>query len=107
MTIPIAAARLSRDVPRAEASIDEALISVAQLMTTMVQARRDTGVAASTGQSAILRLAKAQLAMVGASNDVLRVHSELVRAGNATGMLDLHEECKGELSQLDHTRQAA
>ena len=79
MTVNAAAARLQREVPAAEASIDDALITLTNLMHTMIVARRDTGVAANTGQTAIARLAKAQLALVEASSDVLRVHGELAK----------------------------
>jgi hypothetical protein len=93
MTISSATARLAREVPEAEARIDEALISLSGLMSTMVQARRDTDTPASTGQAALLRLAKAQMALLDAGSDVLRVHSELLKVGRTTAGLDLEENC--------------
>ena len=86
------AARLQRDVPATEFRIDDALVAVSSLMTTIVTARRDIGsIPAVAGQATIQRLAKAQLALVGVSGDVLRVHGELARIGTETAGYDLHE----------------
>lgn len=94
MTQPINmnAARLQKVVPAAEAQIDDALIAVSSLMATVVTARRDTsGVSAARGHATIQRLAKAQVALVGVSGDILRVHGELAEIGRETAGLDLHE----------------
>jgi hypothetical protein len=93
MNINIAAVRIGREVPVAEASLDEALISVSSLMKTMVQARRDTGVGPSTGQATIARLARAQMSLVTASSDMLRVHSDLAKLAKVHAGMDLHEHC--------------
>ena len=86
------AARLQRDVPAAEGRIDDALVAIASLMTTIVTARRDiASIPAVAGQATIHRLAKAQLALVGVSGDVLRVHGELARIGTETAGYDLHD----------------
>jgi hypothetical protein len=87
----LAAARIAREVPVTEACLDDALISVSSLIATMVQARKDTGVAASTGQSTIVRLAKAQMALVTVSNDVLRAHKDLAGLAEVHAGADLHE----------------
>ncbi|MEP3227083.1 MAG: hypothetical protein ABJO01_13985 [Parasphingorhabdus sp.] len=73
--------QIGKDMPNTEYSIDQALISVSTLMATLVNARISSGVPAATGQAAILRLAKAQMALVDASSDVLRVHGELKKIG--------------------------
>ncbi len=83
--------QIGQDMPHTEYSIDQALVSVSDLMSTLVKARLSTGVPASTGQAAILRLAKAQMALVDASNDVLRVHGELKKIGKEYAGLDMHE----------------
>lgn len=93
MNVNVAVARISREVPLAEASLDDALISVSSLMKTMVQARRDTGVAPSTGQSTIARLARAQMSLVTATNDLLRVHGDLAKLAKVHAGMDLHETC--------------
>ena len=91
--IRLATDQIKQDVPHTEASIDQALISVSSLMATLVQARLDTGVPAATGQTAVCRLAKAQMALVEASSDVLRVHGELKKVGQEFAGLDVHETC--------------
>ena len=94
MSSPITntAARLQRDVPATEFRIDDALVAVSSLMTTIVIARRDIdSISAVAGQATIQRLAKAQLALVGVSGEVLRVHGELARIGTETAGYDLHE----------------
>ena len=90
--LTITAARLIRDVPAAEVRIDDALIAVSSLMTSVVTARRDTnGVPATRGQATIRRLMKAQMALVDVSGDILRVHGELADIGRETAGYDLHE----------------
>ncbi|HET6523146.1 hypothetical protein [Sphingopyxis sp.] len=90
--ITFTAARLARDVPAAEIRLDDALIAVSSLMTSIVTARRDTvGVPAAKGHATIQRLMKAQIALVGASGDILRVHGDLADIGQATAGYDLHE----------------
>ncbi|AMO72160.1 hypothetical protein [Sphingorhabdus sp. M41] len=91
--IRIASDRIKQDVPQTETSIDQALISVSNLLATLVQARVDTGVPAATGQIAVRRLAKAQMALVEASSDVLRVHGELKKVGQEFAGLDVHDTC--------------
>lgn len=91
MKIKLASDQIKRDLPQTEASVDQALVSVADLMSTLVQARIDAGVPASTGQVAIRRLAKAQMALVDASSDVLRVHGELKKVGREYAGWDTHE----------------
>lgn len=90
--ITITAARLIREVPAAEVRIDDALIAVSSLMTSVVTARRDTnGVPATRGQATIRRLMKAQMALVDVSGDILRVHGDLADLGRETAGYDLHE----------------
>ncbi len=91
-TIPDIATRLQREVPEAELRIDDALVAMSTLMTSVVTARRDiAGVPPANGQATIQRLAKAQLALIGVSGEVLRVHGDLVRIGAETAGYDLHE----------------
>lgn len=91
MKIKLASAQIQRELPQTEASVDQALISVSDLMSTLVQARLDAGVPAATGQVAIRRLAKAQMALVDASSDVLRVHGEMKKIGQEYAGWDTHE----------------
>lgn len=94
--------QISQDMPHTEYSIDQALVSVSDLMSTLVKARLNTDVPASTGQAAILRLAKAQMALVDASNDILRVHGELKKIGKEYAGWD-HEECPAQGSNNKDT----
>jgi hypothetical protein len=108
MNIHSAAARISRAVPTTEASLDEALIQVSSLIATMVQARKDTGVPAATGQATIARLTKAQLSLVTVSNDVLRVHRELAKLAEVHAGGDLHDcPSRGSLSTADKVAKLA
>ena len=85
-------ARLVREVPEAEFRLDDALVAVSSLMTTIVTARRDADrVQPVKGQATIQRLAKAQMALIDASGGVLRVHGELADIARETAGLDLHE----------------
>ncbi len=92
--VELIAARLQHDVPVAEARIDDALIALFSLATSVVTARRDTpGVPAAKGHAMIKRLAHAQMSLVEVSGEVLRVHGELVTLGRETAGYDLHQEC--------------
>ena len=84
-------ARLQRDVPIAETSIDDALIAVSSLFASVITARRATGVSPMTGQGTIIRLANAQLSLVKVSGDILRAHGELADIGKETAGYDLRE----------------
>jgi hypothetical protein len=85
------AARLHRDVPNAEGSIDDALIAVASLTTSVVMARRAIGAPAKTGQGTIIRLVEAQMSLVKVSGSILRAHHELTEIGKETAGYDLRE----------------
>lgn len=94
MPISISAltARLEREVPDAEFRIDDAIVAVSTLMTSVATARRDIrGAPAVDSQVTIHRLANMQLALVRVSGDALRVHGDLVRIGKETAGYDLHD----------------
>jgi hypothetical protein len=77
MPLTVAHMRIARDLHQAEAALDEALVRQAQLLQTMVGARRDTGVAPFLGQEALMRLVKSQQAMLDAGGELARVHGRL------------------------------
>ena len=77
MPLSVAQLRIARDLHQAEAALDEALVRQAQLLQTMVSARRDTGVAPFLGQEALMRLVKSQQAMLDAGGELARVHGRL------------------------------
>lgn len=94
MTPAVAATRLAAHIQPAEATVDDAMIAVAHLMATMIEARRQTGAASHTGQHAVMRLAKAQVTLVGVSSDVLRVHRDLIDIHREVAGGDVHEKCE-------------
>lgn len=77
MTPHVAQARISRDLHDAEAALDAALLLQAQLLSTMVHARRETGAGPYVGHDALLRLVKSQEAMLSAGGELARVHGRL------------------------------
>lgn len=77
MPLAVAQLRIARDLHQAEAALDEALVRQAQLLQTMVGARRGTGVAPFLGQEALMRLVKSQQAMLDAGGELARVHGQL------------------------------
>lgn len=92
MTIPVAQLRLSREMRDAEYALDEALLKQANLLSSMIVARRETGVAPFMGQEALMRLAKSQQTLLSAGGDLARVHGGLLDAQvKAAGI----HECPG------------
>jgi len=77
MTTDVAQLRIARDLHEAEAALDEALIRQARLLSTMVSARRETGVGPFVGQDALMRLVKSQQSMLDAGGELARVHGRL------------------------------
>jgi len=77
MTTNVAQQRISRDLLDAEAALDEALLRQSHLLSTMVNARRETGAAPFVGQDALMRLIRSQQAMVNAGGELARVHGRL------------------------------
>ena len=77
MTTDVAQLRVTRDLHKAEAALDEALLSQAQLLITMVGARRDADFSPFAGQDALMRLLKSQQSMVDAGGELARVHGRL------------------------------
>ena len=77
MPLAVAQLRIARDLHQAEAALDEALVRQAQLLQTMVGARRETGVAPFLGQDALMRLLKSQQDLLDAGGELARVHGRL------------------------------
>jgi hypothetical protein len=77
MTTNVAHQRISRDLLDAEVALDEALLRQSQLLSTMVHARRETGVSPFMGQDALMRLVRSQQAMLNAGGELARVHGRL------------------------------
>jgi hypothetical protein len=95
MTTTVAQMRISREIQEAEAALDTALIKQSQLFTAMVAARRETGVAAFTGQDALVRLARSQQNLLEAGGDLAKVHYRMRKLNqDITG--DLSADCPGD-----------
>lgn len=88
MTMPVATARLRREIPATEAALEEALLLTSNLMASMIAARRDTGVNTAIGQAALMRLNRTQQSLLAAQNDMVRVHAEMVKVGREVGIGD-------------------
>jgi hypothetical protein len=85
MTTSVAQLRITRDLHKAEAALDEALLRQSSLLTTMVSSRRDTAAGPFVGQEALLRLNKSQHALLMAASDLSRVHGKLLDIARETG----------------------
>ena len=90
MTVPVAQMRIAREIGAAEKALDEALIRQSSLFTTMVSARRETGVDPFVGHEALLRLVKSQQALLEAGGNLARVHGSLLDVQREMGVA---EEC--------------
>ncbi|MCJ2186019.1 hypothetical protein [Novosphingobium beihaiensis] len=103
MSISIAAAtaRISRQLPEAELSLDSALLASTRLMESMLLARGAEGVEAFTGQSALLRLARSQRSLIESQNDMIRVHRELLKTGREIKAIDDEVNSCPELAGLN------
>ena len=88
MTIAAATARISRQLPDAELSLDAALLASTRLMESMLLARQSDGVETFTGQAALLRLARSQRSLIESQNDMIRVHRELLDTGREVKAID-------------------
>ena len=81
MTVPVAQMRIAREIGAAEKALDEALIRQSSLFTTMVSARRETGVDPFVGHEALLRLRQSQQCIVSRK----RRRAGLAACGNHRG----------------------
>jgi len=106
MTVNTALARLSRQVPQAEEDIDQALISLSSLLTTMVTARRDTATSGGNSQIAVQQVARAIEGLVTASAEMARAHGSLRKVSVEKGIGDL-EPCPKNASDGLEIRAAA
>lgn len=79
-TVQTAAARLRREIPAAEAALDEAMLRTTDVIRTILTARLEAGVPAHVGQEALLRLHKVQSSLLDAGSNIFRVHSQAADA---------------------------
>ena len=88
MTVPVAQLRIARDIRQAEDALNEALLRQSSLFTTMVSARRETGIDPFVGHEALLRLVKSQQALLDAGGNLARVHGSLLDVQREMGAGD-------------------
>lgn len=79
MTKSVAQMRITSDLREAEKALDEALLRQSTLLSTMISARRETGVGPALGHDALLRLVKSQQTILTAGGDLARVHGSLLK----------------------------
>lgn len=79
MSTTVAQMRIVRELREAEEALDNALLRQSTLLSTMIEARRDTGSGPFTGHEALLRLTKSHHTLVTAGGDLARVHSNLLK----------------------------
>jgi hypothetical protein len=107
MTTHVAQARITRDLHNAEKALDEALLRQAQLLSTMVHARRETGVAPYTGQDALMRLVRSQATLLNAGGELARVHGRLTDIAVETGVLGIDPKPTPAFGLSDSAAEAA
>ncbi|MGB7408713.1 MAG: hypothetical protein WA908_09410 [Pontixanthobacter sp.] len=88
MSVSVARMRIAREIQDAEAKLDEALIGQASLLTTIINARRETGGEPFEGHATLLRLHKSQQALLSAGGDLARVHAGLKEIQIEKGIFD-------------------
>jgi hypothetical protein len=93
MNKTIAQLRIARELAEAETALNEALLRQSNLFSTLLTARRDTGVAPGLGQDALMRLAKSQQTLLSAGGDLARVHSRLREIGESFELIRAGDDC--------------
>lgn len=71
------ALKLKKLIREAEALADESMIACARLRQAMIAARQNPAIEMTTGQRALMRLARAEGDALAMSTSLLRVHDEL------------------------------
>ena len=87
-----AARQIAGDVRLSENDLDVALAGNARLVATLLDARREAGLPARTGQAAVDRALQAIRHTAEARSSLLEMHAELAR-------LDLREMAVGDLTE--------
>ena len=86
LTLPIASARLGREMLDAENKIADALVSTAALLHSAALAHRDVGgTSPAKTQQTFARLLKKNSDLVDAQGEAMRVHGQLLDHAVETG----------------------
>ena len=87
MSRDVAQMRIARELREAEHALDDALLKQSSLLSSIVSARRETGVDPFTAQDALMRLAKSQQTLLTAGGDLARAHGGLLSVAVEHGIL--------------------
>ena len=107
LTIPVAAARLRREVSTAETAFDAALLANCAIQATIISSRRELNVPVHAGPEALIRLQRAQAQLVAAQNDLFRAHDELAQLGANMITEDEYTPPSGLVTEEPKLRDAA
>lgn len=88
LPIPAATARIASQLGAVERKADDMLISLNELMVSMLRARANREVAVHTGQRALIRLMAAQQSILESSNNIFRCHDEMSTIAREMAILD-------------------
>ena len=100
MTSDIATMRINRDLNVSELELDQAIVSSATLLATMIHARLETQSPVSVGQVAVMRLVRSLGALSEARSDLIRTHAELLKVGQERGAL-MDGDCPPPSGELE------
>jgi len=85
------AQRVANKLYATEAAVDAAMVEVAEMMSELVQARKDLGLSATVGNGVTAKFAEAVQALAAARTAVVDAHAELdetrLRIGIRTRMI--------------------
>lgn len=94
MNQTIAAMRIARDLTALEGSLNEALAQVSALTHSIAKGRQLDGIAFSSGQESLVRLAAVQQFLTKSATETLRVHRDLKSTHERiTSMPDSNGDC--------------
>ena len=93
--------RIIRELCESEIDLDRTLARSASLLSTMAQARVDTGAAFADGQVALMRMVRSITALTEARADLARTHGELRKIGEERADIVLPHESTGSLLAVE------
>lgn len=100
-----ATARLTREVPEAEANIQNAMVSMAGLLHTMTVAMRDTQTGGAEAMRAVTHAISALQGLSNANTEMARAHGRLLSVYRETAAGDV-DECPPPFGLLEASQAA-
>ena len=74
MSLPVAPLRITRDLRRAEAALDDTLLEQTTSLVTLITARRETGGAPFLSQAELMQLVRSHQSLLSGNHQLARVH---------------------------------